>query len=115
MSKGKGKGKNFSCNDLGQRIKDDAYGTPYSLTRALLDREIFDEPILEPACGEKAMVKVLQECEYENVSFYDLKDGFDFMDEKEQWPSIITNPPRTTLAANRLVSRIACSAWFPSV
>ena len=87
------KGKNFSCNDLGQRIKDDAYGTPYSLTKALLEQEDFDEPILEPACGEKAMVKVLQDYGYDSTAFYDLKDGFDFMLEKEQWPSIITNPP----------------------
>ena len=87
------KGKNFSCNNLGQRIKDDQYSTPYSLTQALLEREDFEEPILEPACGGKAMVKVLNDYGYDSTEFYDLIWGCDFMDEKEKYPSIITNPP----------------------
>jgi len=55
------KGKNFSCNNLGQRKKSDFYETPYSITQQLLDNEIFEyQTILEPACGNGAISKVLE-------------------------------------------------------
>ena len=86
-------GKNFSCNNMGQRITNDQYSTPYSLTQALLDREEFQEPVLEPACGNKAIVKVFTQNGYHDLAFYDLNDGCNFLDEKEEFPSIVTNPP----------------------
>lgn len=43
------------------RRKDDYYPTPYTLTRALLDNEPFEGTVLEPACGEGAILDVLTE------------------------------------------------------
>jgi hypothetical protein len=86
------KGKNFSCNNTGKRRKSDYYETPPCLTIELLKNVILDEPILEPACGDKAIVKVLLDNNY-NVDFYDIKYGQDFLQEQEFYPTIITNPP----------------------
>jgi hypothetical protein len=86
------KGKNFSCNNIGQRKKSDFYETPYCLTIELLKLIKLKEPILEPACGDKAIVKILLK-EYENVDFYDIKHGQDFLLETNKYKTIITNPP----------------------
>jgi hypothetical protein len=85
------KGKNFSCNNVdGKRRKNDFYATPYSLTRLLLDRVKLNGSILEPACGDGAIVKVLKEREYELTS-YDIE--VDFFTENRKFNTIITNPP----------------------
>ena len=87
------KGKNFSANNAsGKRKKSDFYETPYSITRHLLNVEDFDYKltICEPACGEGAIVKVLQE-KTNNVVFYDIQKNF--LTETEQYDYIITNPP----------------------
>ena len=87
------KGKNFSGNNAsGKRKKSDFYETPYSITRHLLNVEDFDYnlTICEPACGDGAIVKVLQE-KTNNVVFYDIEKNF--LTETEQYDYIITNPP----------------------
>ena len=87
------KGKNFSANNSsGKRKKSDFYETPYSITRHLLNVENFDYKltICEPACGDGAIVKVLQE-KTNNVVFYDIQKNF--LTETEQYDYIITNPP----------------------
>jgi hypothetical protein len=87
------KGKNFSCNNTGKRRKSDFYETPFCLTQELLNIVKLKEPILEPACGNKAIVKVLMKHKYENISFYDIETGQDFLQENELYSTIITNPP----------------------
>jgi len=79
------KGKNFSANNLGQRRKSDFYETPYSITRHLLKIEKFDGSILEPACGNGAISKLI------NCDSYDIEK--DFFTETKQYDFIITNPP----------------------
>lgn len=86
------KGKNFSCNNVNKkRKKSDFYETPYSLTRLLLNKIKLDGKILEPSCGNGAIVKVLKEFGYENVTYYDIEK--DFLKENEKYDVIITNPP----------------------
>lgn len=51
-------GKNFSGNTNPTRHKSDFYQTPYNLTRRLLEVEKFEGSILEPACGNGAIVSV---------------------------------------------------------
>jgi hypothetical protein len=87
------KGKNFSTNNSsGKRKKSDFYETPYSITRHLLNVEDFDYnlTICEPACGDGAIVKVLQE-KTNNIVFYDIEKNF--LTEMEKYDYIITNPP----------------------
>ncbi len=43
------------------RVEDDYYATPPEVTRAILDQEILEGSILEPACGEGHMSEVLRE------------------------------------------------------
>lgn len=86
------KGKNFSCNNTGKRRKSDFYETPYCLTQELLNIVKLKEPILEPACGNKAIVKLLLK-QYDNIDFYDLEQGQDFLLETNKYKTIITNPP----------------------
>ena len=87
------KGKNFSGNSRSAaRSARDFYQTPYSMTRHLIASEGFDDPILEPAAGGGAIVRVLQEAGHA-VEYYDLAGGTDFLLEKRRYPSIITNPP----------------------
>ena len=91
-------GKNYSGNTgrvNGTRKDSDAYPTPYSLTRLLLQKESFFSPIYEPACGDdKAIVKVLEENGY-NTEFSDLLYGDDFLQASDRNPvaSLVTNPP----------------------
>jgi len=80
------KGKNFSTNNLGQRKKSDFYQTPYSMTWQLLEREMFAGTILEPACGDMAISKWLN-----NPTNYDIE--VDFLKEKKNYDNVITNPP----------------------
>ena len=80
------KGKNFSANNIGQRKKSDFYETPYSITEQLLEVEDFTGSILEPACGNGAILKILK-----NVTGYDIEK--DFLTETKHYNNIITNPP----------------------
>ena len=56
----------FNVND--DREKDDFYPTPIEATQALLDREKFTGNVLEPACGDGAMSKVLINNGYQVIS-----------------------------------------------
>lgn len=78
------------------RRKNDFYETHYSITRQLLDNEPLpkDWVILEPACGQNAIVRVLNEEGYENIVARDLEYGDDFLTlEGEHYNAVITNPP----------------------
>jgi len=88
------KGKNFSCNNMGQRKKSDFYETPYSITEHLLQREYFNTNlnVCEPACGSGAIVKVLEnKWPKQNITSYDIDKNF--LNDYQQYDYIITNPP----------------------
>ena len=88
------KGKNFSGNNMGQRKKSDFYETPYSISRHLLNREVFDTnlTVCEPACGDGAIVNILKEKWDENkITSYDIDKNF--LNDSQQYDYIITNPP----------------------
>lgn len=81
------------------READDFYATPRSSIEQLLGVESFDGPVWEPACGDGAISRVLQEKGYE-VTSTDLiergygKGGIDFlMEYKPLAENIVTNPP----------------------
>jgi hypothetical protein len=81
------------------RQKDDWYPTPPLATRRLVDVELFDEVIWEPAAGDGAIAKELQTACYEVISS-DLNDygycpaGIDFLlEQRRAADSIVTNPP----------------------
>ena len=84
---------------LGDRQKDDYYGTPPWVTDALLACEPFFGPIWEPACGHGLIAKRIAECGGEVVAT-DLvnrgygQHGVDFlMEQRLLAPNIVTNPP----------------------
>lgn len=85
-------GKNFSGNNLGQRKKSDFYETPYSMTQQLLNSEKFSKQrmVLEPACGNGAIVSVLKSEGFQ-VKYYDAET--DFLLEEKKYDYLITNPP----------------------
>jgi hypothetical protein len=80
------------------RPENDFYPTPPEATEALLQREKFDGAILEPACGDGAMSRVLEAHGYSVIS-RDLiyrgygEGGHDFLKSHEKYPNVITNPP----------------------
>ena len=84
------------ANVSGNRNASDYYQTPYSLTEKLLNREYFDKnkTILEPCCGNGAILKVLKENNYKCYG-YDINDNnhTDFLLQNDKVPYIITNPP----------------------
>lgn len=82
-----------------ERKKDDFYPTPDRATLALLSVEAFDGPIWEPACGDGAISRLLEQHGHETISS-DLIDrgfgetGIDFLMEwRGRAPNIVTNPP----------------------
>jgi hypothetical protein len=78
------------------RRKHDFYPTPEETTLALLHNKairLFPKKIWEPACGNKAISKVLSQAKYAVVST-DITRGKDFLKTKKALaPAIITNPP----------------------
>jgi hypothetical protein len=92
-------GKNFSRNNAsGKRKESDFYETPYCLTRTFLEAsDYFWEPsysIVEPACGHGAVTKVLKEYGFSKIIEYDIATtGKDFLQDKEKYAYLITNPP----------------------
>lgn len=94
------KGKNYSCNNTGKRNKNDFYQTPYSMTLQLIETgELYDcKTLLEPACGNNAIVKFLIENLNHkfSMSAYDINGkfiSFNFLNETIQYDCIVTNPP----------------------
>jgi len=80
--------------------KNDNLPTPYSMTKQLLEQELFygnGQTILEPARGEGAIEKIIKKYfGEENLWSYDINDKYepqDFMDEKIDYDYVITNPP----------------------
>lgn len=92
----KSKGKCFSMANMGQRLNDDRYFTHYSLTNQLFENYNefdFNKTILEPACGEGHIVKILKQ-NFKHILAFDLSTGLDFLgDFFDPVPQIITNPP----------------------
>ena len=87
------KGKNFSANNAsGKRRESDFYETPYSMTRQMLGAIDIKGPVLEPASGNGAILRVLSEHGIENEG-YDIKGGKSFLDEERTFESVVTNPP----------------------
>jgi hypothetical protein len=83
------------------RPDTDFYATPEWATLALLEREKFGMAVLEPACGDGAISKVLA-TQGHIVGSYDLYDhgfgntGIDFLQTTWSyltWDAVITNPP----------------------
>jgi len=88
-----------SHSRTGERQKHDYYATEPRAAELLLEVERFDKNILEPACGEGHISKVLISHDY-NVTSHDLIDrgygegGRDFLKRTEKFNGdIITNPP----------------------
>jgi len=87
------------ATDSQNRERDDFYVTPDHAVSALLDRETFDGPIWEPACGDGAISRVLTDRGYGVVSTDLVDRGYgvprvDFlMEYRASAPNIVTNPP----------------------
>lgn len=107
-------GSNYNVNLGGasktrQRVENDFYATPFKTTEAILNKEVLLGSILEPACGEGHIVKVLKEYyPFSEIVATDLikrKDIFnlglggetDFLtyDFGRKFDNVITNPPFT--------------------
>lgn len=78
--------------------KSDFYITPFPAIIALLDEiELEHKSILDPCCGTGAIGKMINEyvlkCEGFSFTEYDIKDGYNFFDEKKYYDIIIANPP----------------------
>jgi len=88
------------ANLRGDREKNDFYPTPTFATVALLRKEKFGNKVLEPACGDGAMSKVLENHGH-SVTSQDLIDrgygeggvNFFFYNPQELFDAVITNPP----------------------
>ena len=86
-------GKDFSLySNISNRIVNDAYETPCSITEHLLRVEPFDTKlsVCEPACGNNAITNVLL-TKWKSVVSYDVETNF-LLDER-RYDYIITNPP----------------------
>lgn len=76
----------------------DFYPTPAWATHALIGNEPFVGTIWEPACGNGAMARVLEEtgCEITATDLYDRgygTNGINFLKASNAADNIITNPP----------------------
>jgi hypothetical protein len=76
------------------RKENDFYATPAETTRVLLDTVRFTRIVVDPASGEGAILKVLNEYGYAAYGS-DLKKKYDFLTDKFRWKDcdIVTNPP----------------------
>lgn len=81
-----------------QRIDNDFYPTPSSCVYDILRWEMFEGTVNEPACGNGAISKILEDKGYVVFSS-DLVDrgfgtsGVDFLKTQTPMENIITNPP----------------------
>jgi hypothetical protein len=85
-------GRRIAGNQTGSRHPADFYPTHPDWTRALLAHVELTSDVWEPACGDGAMVRVLEEAGYE-VRATDLAHGHDFLESELRAGSIVTNPP----------------------
>lgn len=82
-------------NQTGLREQDDFYRTPAYATEALLQREIFNGTIWEPACGDGAISRLLPACPL-STDLIDRgygKPGIDFLTTLRRVNHVVTNPP----------------------
>lgn len=88
------------------RVEHDFYPTPEIATVSFLERESFDGEVWEPACGDGAMSRVLENYGY-RVKSTDLidrgygKGGVNFLRSRYRTENIVTNPPFTL--ANKFI------------
>ena len=88
------KGKDF----FSRKAKSDFFETSYSMTEQLLENENFDydKTVLEPACGNGAILKIL-DSKFKFIDYYDKYSkyfkNYDFVNEPIKHKYIITNPP----------------------
>lgn len=86
------------------RVSKDFYPTPQWATELILLHESFDNPVLEPACGDGAILDVLHKKGYSIVRGSDIRSegisehgvgGIDFLqhDKIEECHDLIPNPP----------------------
>jgi len=76
----------------------DFFPTPAWATFALVENERFQGNIWEPACGDGAMVRILENtgCEIEASDLFDRgfgEIGVDFLQGERKYDNIVTNPP----------------------
>ena len=76
------------------RKENEFYATPIETTRVLLDKVRFGPHVVDPACGDGAIIKVLKTYGYKAVGD-DITTGFDFLTSPWRWPrhDLIMNPP----------------------
>lgn len=93
------------------RIANEFYPTPPEATKALLSVETFHGSIWEPACGDGAIAKVLEDHGHAVIST-DLhaygvgQSGVDFLKETQpRARNVVTNPPYGHGLADRFVSK----------
>lgn len=90
---------NASVHKPIDRERDDFYATPRSAVEQLLRVESFHGPIWEPACGNGAISRVLQDHGYTVISTDLIARGYgvaghDFLLEwQAAAPNVVTNPP----------------------
>lgn len=79
---------------------EDFYPTPREYVMDILDRETLRGSILEPACGNGSIVKVLREYYPQSrIGRFDLYSQnphiprIDFLKYSGRWDNLITNPP----------------------
>lgn len=82
------------------RPADDFYPTPPEATEALLRVETFEGQIWEPACGDGAMSRVLENHGHDVYSTDLIDRGYgvapvDFLTSTHRCANIVTNPPFT--------------------
>lgn len=97
MKKGQGN-KIAGSNPTRGRVENDFYATHPDSTKALLEVEEIIYPVLEPACGEGHIAKLLTSGEVESFDLVDRGYGkvADFFEEpifSGVYQTIITNPP----------------------
>ncbi len=84
---------------MNRSTDSNCFPTPYSMTEQLLEKEHFDcsGSVLEPACGDGHMVKVLKR-KFKTLDYYDISQKAElwqgnFYKEDQKFDYIITNPP----------------------
>ncbi len=86
------------ANSRNNNVEHDFYPTPPSAVHQILSFEKFTGDVWEPACGDGAISKVLEQHNYTVIST-DLidrgygKGGMDFLRSSQTADNIMTNPP----------------------
>ncbi|GHV86976.1 hypothetical protein AGMMS50255_2720 [Spirochaetia bacterium] len=77
------------------RRPNDFYETPYIVTRALVNQNIFPKGsiIYDPCCGKMAIGKILKENGHTVIEDDITTNGKDFLQCNEQYDYLVMNPP----------------------